>query len=89
MTLYAFEFQYAGITIDAAQDVDGNVWISTPTIARILETSTDRRIGQVYASKSFKAFAGNDFVLAKFSSKTTKPNLEPEALLDYCLDIYA
>jgi len=72
--LYAFDFKYAGLTIDAAVDDDGNEWIATPTISRTLELSSQRRIGEVYASKSFKAFAGEGFECTKFSGKTTKGN---------------
>jgi hypothetical protein len=72
--LYSFDFKYAGINIDAAQDSEtGEIWISTPTVETILgycSDSTRKKLG----SKSFKAFAGKDFQPGKKKSKSTKHN---------------
>ena len=71
--LYAFDFHYAGLTIDAAQDTEGNIWISTPTIENILSIRADST-REIVSSKSFKAFAGDGFQLGKTKQKSTKHN---------------
>jgi hypothetical protein len=73
--LYAFDFNYAGLVIDAAQDEDGQVWISTPTIENVLEIRSDST-RKLLASKSFNAFMGEGYQLGNFSkkSKSTKFN---------------
>jgi hypothetical protein len=72
--LYAFDFNYAGLTIDAAQDSEtGEIWISTPTVETVLgyrPNSTREKV----SSKSFKSFAGEGFALGKRKSKSTKHN---------------
>jgi hypothetical protein len=71
--LYAFDFKYAGLVIDAAQDVDGNIWISTPTIETVLGYEADS-CRKKAVSKSFKAFTGEGFALGKTKQKSTKLN---------------
>jgi hypothetical protein len=72
--LYAFDFNYAGLTIDAAQDSEtGEIWISTPTVETVLgypSNSARKKID----SKSFKASAGEGFLVGKRKSKSTKHN---------------
>jgi len=74
--LYAFDFEYAGLTIDAAQDEDGNIWISTPTLQQVFDFPNDQSTRQLIRSKSFKTFTGEDFALDNFSKKdkSTKHN---------------
>lgn len=71
--MYSFEFQYAGFHIDAAQDEDGNVWISTPTVESVLQYRANST-REIVASKSFNDFVGKDFALGKKRSKSTKYN---------------
>jgi hypothetical protein len=71
--LYAFDFHYAGLTIDAAQDNGGNIWISTPTVEITLGYRSNST-REALASESFKSFAGEDFALGKLKSKSTKLN---------------
>lgn len=73
--MYAFDFSYAGITIDAAQDAEGNVWISTPTVERVLNIPANST-RKLIASQGFKAFASNGKALVHFyvKSKSTKHN---------------
>jgi len=70
---YAFDFKYAGFTIEAAQDQDGKIWIATPTIETTLNYRSNST-RQIVKSKSFKAFAGKNFALVKKRSKSTKKN---------------
>lgn len=74
--LYAFNFQYAGLMIDAAQDADGGIWISTPTVETVLNIRSNST-RELLAHKSFKAFPGNEKALGDFSqirSKSTSKN---------------
>jgi hypothetical protein len=72
--LYAFDFIYAGLSIDAAQDSEtGEIWISTPTVETVLGYRSNSTREKV-SSKSFKAFAGEGFALGKKKSKSTKQN---------------
>ena len=71
--LYAFDFQYAGFLIDAAQDEQGQIWISTPTIEKLVLIRSDST-RKAFASESFKSFAGKDYALGKLRSKSTKYN---------------
>jgi hypothetical protein len=70
--LFEFDFKYAGLIIDAAQDLETkDVWISTPTVESVLRYRSDSAREKV-TSKSFKAFAGEGFQLGKKKSKSTK-----------------
>ena len=71
--LYAFDFQYAGFLIDAAQDEQGQIWISTPTIEKLLSIPADST-RKIVGLKSFKAFVGEEFQLGKTRQKSTKYN---------------
>jgi Meiotically up-regulated gene 113 len=72
--LYAFDFNYAGLTIDAAQDSEtGEIWISTPTVETVLGYPSNSSRKKL-SSKSFKAFAGEGFELSKRREKSTKLN---------------
>lgn len=66
--LYAFQFNYAGLEIDAAQDQDGQIWISTPTIENLLGFRSDST-RKLLASESFKAFVAKGSALGNFSKK--------------------
>jgi hypothetical protein len=72
--LFEFDYKYAGFDIDAAQDLEtGEIWISTPTVETVLGYRSDSTRKKI-SSKSFKAFAGEDFQLGKKKAKSTKHN---------------
>jgi hypothetical protein len=72
--LYAFDFKYAGLTIDAAQDSEtGGIWISNPTVETVLGYRSNSSREKI-SSKSFKAFAGGGFVEGKRKSKSFNHN---------------
>lgn len=72
--LYAFDYNYAGITIDVAQDSEtGEIWINTPTVESVLGYRPDS-ISKKIASKSFYYFIGDGYPLGIWKSKSTKHN---------------
>jgi len=74
--LYSFEFKYAGLTIDAAIDDDGNQWIATPTIMEVLGYKYRNGVDRSINSQDFKFFAGDDFEIDKLKAKSTKYNTQ-------------
>jgi hypothetical protein len=72
--LLPFDYKYAGLTIDAAQDSEtGEIWISNPTVEKVLGYDSNSSRKKV-SSKSFKAFAGEGFVEGKRKSKSLNHN---------------
>jgi hypothetical protein len=74
--LYAFDFKYAGLTIDAAIDDAGNEWIATPTFKRVFDFPNQMSTSRLIGSESFKTFVGEGFDVNNFSvkDKSTKHN---------------
>jgi hypothetical protein len=73
--IYAFDFKYAGLVIEAAVGDDKTEWISTPTIENILDYEPDST-RKLLGSEAFKRFMGEGFQLGNFSrkDKSTKHN---------------
>ena len=69
--LYETTYNYAGFSINAAQDDEGNYWISQRTIGNILEKPRFQS-AHFLAKKSTKAILGNDFSLHKISDNSNK-----------------
>lgn len=68
-----FEYEFEGLEIDAAQDENGQIWISTPVIEKLLAIRPSS-IRHIVDSRPFKDYLGESFNLKTIKDKHTKNN---------------